>query len=93
MQKTFKLMCTLALLAVALGVPGRALAQTDGRFAGTVLDQSGALVPGATVVVVNEKTGEQRMVTANAEGRYLVTNLKPAMYTIRATFGNFQPLE
>jgi hypothetical protein len=59
-----------------------------------VLDQSGALVPGAHVVVVkSEKTGEERTVTADAQGHYLVTGLKPANYTIRATFGSFQPLE
>jgi len=68
-------------------------AQTDGRFAGTVLDSSGAFVPGATVTVKNEKTGEERTATSSAQGIYVVTNLKPSTYTIRAKSGDFAPLE
>jgi len=93
MQKTFKAVFTLVLLAIIMGLPMPALAQTEGRFTGTVLDQSGALVPGAVIVVKNEKTGEERSATANAQGRYVITGLKPSVYTIRTTFGNFAPLE
>ena len=70
-----------------------ASAQADGRFAGTVLDSSGAFVPGATVTVKNEKTGEQRTATSSAQGIYVVTNLKPSTYTIRAKSGDFAPVE
>jgi Carboxypeptidase regulatory-like domain len=59
------LMCTLAWAAPAL-------AQTDGRFTGTVLDPSGAAVPNATVVVKNEKTGDEKTVVSNGQGRYTV---------------------
>jgi hypothetical protein len=58
-----------------------------------VLDPSGAVIPGATVVVKNERTGEQRSVTSNAEGRYMVANLRPSVYTIKASFGELAPLE
>src|SRR6188508_2752761 len=70
-----------------------ASAQADGRFAGTVLDSSGAFVPGATVTVKNEKTGEERTATSSAQGIYVVTNLKPSNYTIRVKSGDFAPLE
>jgi len=81
------------LLAMALLVPAAAFAQGDARFTGTVLDPSGALVPNASIVIKNEKTGEERTVTSNKEGRYVIPNLKPATYTIRAKFGEFVPLE
>jgi hypothetical protein len=81
------------MLVTALLLPVTAFAQGNARFSGTVLDPSGAAVPNATVVVKNEKTGEERTVTSNKEGRYVVPNLKPADYTIRAKFGEFQPLE
>ena len=69
------------------------LAQGDARFSGTVLDQTGAIVPGATVTAKNERTGEERMSTANADGRYVIANLKPSRYTLRARFGQFSPLD
>ena len=83
---------TLAVLVWVTSVLP-ASAQADGRFAGTVLDSSGAFVPGATVTVKNEKTGEQRTATSSAQGIYVVTNLKPSTYTIRAKSGDFAPVE
>ena len=81
------------VLAIALLLPALAYAQAEGRFVGVVLDPSGAVIPGATVVVKNERTGEERTVTSNGEGRYIVANLKPSVYTIRASFGQLAPLE
>jgi outer membrane receptor protein involved in Fe transport len=80
-------------LALVLALPSLALAQGDGRFSGTVVDQSGAIVPGATVTVKNERTGEERTATSNAEGRYVVPGLRPSTYTLRVKFGQFSPLE
>ena len=88
--KTFRGVAAIVILA-AMVAP--AYAQGDARFSGSVLDQTGAFVPGAAVTVKNQKTGEERTVTTTAQGRYVVSNLKPSVYTIRATFGSFQPLE
>jgi len=84
---------TLALVVMIALTPTLGLAQADGRFTGTVLDASGSFIPGAMVTVKNERTGEERTVTSNAVGRYVVTGLRPSTYTIRSTFGSFQPLE
>ena len=81
------------VLAIGLFLPAIAFAQADARFAGVVLDPSGAVVPGATVLVKNERTGEERTVVTNTEGRYIVANLRPSVYTIRATFGQLAPLQ
>src|SRR4051812_40553020 len=83
----------LLIAALMLALPSSARAQTDGRFSGVVLDGTGAFVPGATVTIRNERTGEERTVQANDQGLYVVTSLKPSVYTIRATFGSFAPLE
>ena len=93
MQTILKAVRRLAVAALFIALPATAMAQGDGRFSGTVLDQTGAFVPAATVTVKNQKTGEERVVTTTAQGRYVVPNLKPSVYTIRATFGSFQPLE
>src|SRR5215213_7906334 len=83
----------LVLLAAILALPAVAGAQTDGRFAGVVIDSTGAYVPGATVTIKSEKTGETRTVKSNEQGAYVVANLKPSVYTIRTTFGSFAPVE
>lgn len=85
--------CAVALTWLWTGDARPANAQTDGRFTGAVLDASGSSVAGATVVAKNEKTGEERTVTTTEKGRYALTNLKPSVYTLRATFKDFAPLE
>jgi hypothetical protein len=90
----FRLMrLMLAAVVCSLASAGPALAQAEGRFTGTVLDPSGAVVPRATVTVKNEKTGEERTVTSGAQGRYVVPNLKPSTYTIAVKVQDFAPLQ
>ena len=84
----FGLLLSIALLSVS-----PAFAQGDGRFTGVVIDQSGAFVPGATVVVTNDRTQEERLVVANEGGRYTVPGLRPSLYTIKISLDGFQPLE
>jgi hypothetical protein len=72
------LLFTLALATVAL-------AQDQGRFTGIVADTTGAVIPGASVRVKNEKTGAERTVKSSDTGVFFVTNLSPATYTIVAT--------
>ena len=84
---------SVAVLAVMLSMPVLAAAQVDGRFSGSVLDSSGAIVPNATVTIKNERNGEVRTATSDAGGRYLVAGLRPSMYTISVKSGNFAPLE
>lgn len=82
------------LAVLMLAATGVAAAQGgDARFTGTVVDSTGGFVPGASVIVKNERTGEQRTASADAHGRYVVAGLKPSTYTINVTFGEFAPLE
>ena len=84
----------LLLSLVLMAVSGPALAQTDnGRVTGVVKDPSGAVVPGATVTLINELTGDARETVANAQGRYSFLGLKPAQYTVKAQLSGFQPNE
>jgi len=91
-MRIFKASCAW-LLAIALLLPAIAFAQNDGRFTGVVLDPSGAVIPGATVTVKNERTGEERSVVSGSDGRYIVSNLRPSVYTVRAKAGDLAPLE
>jgi Carboxypeptidase regulatory-like domain len=61
------------------------LAQTDqARIVGTITDTTGAVVPGTTITVKNEKTSQKRQITVDDEGRDIVTQLLPADYTVTA---------
>lgn len=63
----------------------------SGQIAGTVTDQSGAVVANATVTVTNLGTNAQRTVHTSATGSYAITSLAPATYSVSITAGNFQP--
>jgi carboxypeptidase family protein len=70
------------------------VAQSDqGRITGTVRDQAGAVIPGATVIVKNERTSDERTTTSNAEGFYQVTGLRPSLYTVEVSAANFLKCE
>ncbi len=88
---TYARACVLAAALVSMQVV--AFAESDGSFSGTVIDPSGSSVSGATIVARNERTGEERVVVANADGRYVLTGLRPSIYTIKVTFQGFAPVE
>src|SRR5438445_3159430 len=80
---------------IALALQGSAFAQADtggsGRVVGTARDASGLIMPGATVSVRNERTGETRETTTDSAGRYLVAGLTPSRYVVTAQLTGFAP--
>jgi hypothetical protein len=77
------------LLSAAIPVP--ASAQTIvGRISGTVTDQQGAVIPGATVTITNEATDVKRTLTADDSGFYVATNLPIGNYTVTAEHAGFK---
>ncbi len=84
-----------AVLALALSgallLPIDAVAQRyDGDVTGVVRDPTGALVPGAKIKVINDRTGETRETTTTSVGKYFVANLLPGKYTIEAEASGFR---
>lgn len=78
------------LLAVILVMP-QMYSQTTAQLSGTVTDTTGALIPGATVTLVNEATNDTRVVTTNGAGLYTFPALLPSTYTLKVTAKNFAP--
>jgi len=64
-----------------------------GRILGTVTDQTGAVLPGATVSVIDTQRGVARTLTTDAAGEYNAPNLIPGTYTIRVEAKGFQRLD
>jgi hypothetical protein len=81
---------SLALLLGSISV----LAQTTaGRILGTVSDQSGAAVAGATVVVTNVERGTSRTLTTDETGGYVAPELLPGVYKIHVEAKGFKTSE
>ena len=81
------------LLHVFLLVPAFAIVaygQTS-QITGRVADPSGAVIPGAAVVVTNTDTGIERVVSANAQGYYTATLLTRGTYRVQAESDGFKP--
>ena len=49
---------------------------------GTITDEKGAVIPGATVKATNIATNENRSVTSESNGAYAITSLPPGSYQI-----------
>jgi hypothetical protein len=66
------------------------VAQTShGRIAGSVTDASGAPVKDVVVVVVNDRTNEERSANSNADGNYSFVALEPSTYHLKASRSGF----
>src|ERR1039458_786492 len=82
------LTCLLVLTAV-----GELLAQAPtGTIAGTVTDQSGAVVPNAKITIVNKDTGSTREMLAVPDGAFSATFLPASNYDVRAEAAGFRQL-
>ncbi|OFW34677.1 MAG: hypothetical protein A3J28_03445 [Acidobacteria bacterium RIFCSPLOWO2_12_FULL_60_22] len=63
---------------------------TTGTISGTVQDSTGAVVPGANVVVRNVDTGLTRTVVNDEAGRYRVAQLPLGNYEVEVAHAGFQ---
>jgi hypothetical protein len=64
-----------------------------GRILGTVSDQSGGVVSGATVTVIDTERGLNRTLTTDDAGAYNAPNLTAGNYTVRVEAKGFKRLE
>jgi hypothetical protein len=62
---------------------------TTADLAGVVLDQSRAVLPGATVAATSLATGLERTAVTGADGRFSLPALPPGAYAIRVTLPGF----
>jgi hypothetical protein len=67
--------------------------QARGSFSGSVVDKSGSVVPGASVTVTAQSTGQVRAVKSDNGGHYEVPLLPVGTYNVRVDAGGFQSTE
>ena len=85
---------TLAMAAVLATAVSPAFAQTTtADVVGTTTDVSGAVVPGATVVLTDVNTRDKRTVTAGSSGEFTFTLLKPGTYSLTVTSPGFKTFQ
>lgn len=81
----------LAVMTALLLLAGLALGQVkSSTITGAVTDPSGAVVPNADVVVMNQQTNIQVAVKTNAAGEYAVPYLEAGQYSVSVKAEGFQ---
>src|SRR5262245_23126430 len=78
--------CTAFALAVTLGFSQAA----TGSISGTVVDSSGAAIPGAEITVTNQGTSQQFVALSSAAGSFSVPALIPGFYEIKVSLAGFK---
>jgi Carboxypeptidase regulatory-like domain/TonB-dependent Receptor Plug Domain len=84
---TRSLIAALTLLLFSVSLHAQS---TTGRILGTLTDQSGAAVSGATVVVTDTQRGTSRTVVTDTSGGYAVPDLQPGTYKIQVKSKGFK---
>jgi outer membrane receptor protein involved in Fe transport len=91
MQGILRFVGTAAAILALLALPARAQV-LYGSIVGLIEDQTGAVVPKASVSVVNKTTGITRETVTDISGRYTLSNVPSGVYDLRVTAAGFRPL-
>jgi hypothetical protein len=83
--------CGALLAVLALAAP--AAAQDTGVVAGTVVDSTAQVVPGATITLTNENTGDVRTLPSNERGEFSFRAVPPGSYTVKVELTGFRTIE
>src|SRR2546426_6451175 len=75
----------ISILVLAALLAGQLAAQSiSGTINGTVVDPSGAVIPGVEVTLINERTSETRKTVSDDSGEFVFAAGQPGRYTAKA---------
>src|SRR5579864_7912016 len=77
----------LILTGIAVGQ------SSSGVISGRVLDTTADAIPGATVVLTRQGTGETRTFTTSALGEFVLTSIQPGIYDLEVRAQGFKNLQ
>jgi outer membrane receptor protein involved in Fe transport len=95
MTKTMSKVTRWALMALAFavsGIAGHAQSTTQGAIAGTVFDATEAAVPNAKIVIRNDGTNAEQVLTTDGQGYFKAPLLPPGTYTVTTSAQGFSEL-
>jgi hypothetical protein len=92
MSRRTLMAATVLCAAMLVCLSPAAWAQATGAIAGVITDDTGAVMPGVTVEVLNTLTGQTRSVVSGADGFYSVPQVQPGTYSVKATLTGFKPV-
>jgi hypothetical protein len=87
-SKVRNLILILVLLLMPIGLFAQARL-TAADLEGTVMDGSGAVLPGVTVTATHSATNQSRTAVTGKDGRFYIGALQPGLYTIGAELAGF----
>ena len=94
LDRSLSLAVVSAVMAVFLitPAPSRAQGSSSGTLAGTVVDSSGAVLPGVTVIAKGAQTGLTQQTVTGAEGDWRIPGLPSGPYEIAFELDGFKRL-
>ncbi len=91
---SFRVLVSLSMLIAMIAAPLAAKSQIggSGTIEGTVVDPTGAAIPGAKITAHNVETGAETERIANGTGFYTLAPLDVATYTLSVSANGFETL-
>jgi hypothetical protein len=89
MTKSTRPLLAALITALLLTAGGTCYAQFTGSVQGTVLDTTGAVIPKATVKLLNTNTQVAQQATSDSAGVYSFVSLAPGPYSVTASASGF----
>lgn len=86
-SRSVGLISALAMLLAGIPANGQTATAT---LSGAVRDDAGAVVQGVNVTLKNSATGRSRSTNTDDEGRYILSNMEPGSYELRAQRSGFK---
>src|SRR5580704_420183 len=89
-RSSFRPLVTGAIVCMVMPV-ALVVAQTNfGQINGTVRDQSGKVISGATITLTDLDKNNQRQATSSSDGNYVIPSVPPGRYSLSTTMPGFE---
>jgi Carboxypeptidase regulatory-like domain/TonB dependent receptor-like, beta-barrel len=92
-SETLSMVVFALCLTIAANVRTLAQASYTAQIRGVVTDPAGAVLPNASIIITNDATNISVAARSDDHGQYILTGLRPSVYTIRAEVAGFQTVE